>query len=358
MERRKASGSESRKVQFMNPACRRVFAAAAALMIWTAMRDAPAEVVVAGEATFDLQGHRGARGLRPENTLAAFAHALSIGVSTLELDTAVTKDGVVVVSHDSELNPDLTRNAKGEWITDQGPTIVSLTYAELSRYDVGRLRPGSATALRFPDQLAVDGQRIPRLSDVFALVKKSGNTSVRFNIETKLDPSNPAATPSPEAFAERLVQEIRRAGMESRSTIQSFDWRTLKAARRLAPEIAAVCLTVQQGADDNIRSGKGGAPLSLGGLDVDDFGGSVPRLVKGADAQVWSPNFLDLKPGLIAQSHALGLLVIPWTVNDPAEMARLIDDGVDGLITDRPDLLRGVLAAKGRSLPLPSPVKP
>ena len=139
---------------------------------------------------------------------------------------------------------------------------------------------------------------------------------------------------------------------------QSNSTRTVcKAARRLAPEIAAVCLTVQQGADDNIRSGTG-APLSLGGLDVDDFGGSVPRLVKGADARIWSPNYLDLKPALIAESHALGLLVIPWTVNDPAEMARLIDDGVDGLITDRPDLLRGVLAAKGRSLPLPSPVKP
>ncbi len=147
--------------------------------------------MLAADNPFDLQGHRGARGLRPENTLAAFAHALSIGVTTLELDTAVTRDGVVVVSHDSELNPDITRDASGEWLRATGPAIFSLTYAEVLKYDVGRTKPGSAYALRFKDQVAKDGERIPRLSDLFALVMKTGNTKVRFNIETKLDPRNP-----------------------------------------------------------------------------------------------------------------------------------------------------------------------
>ncbi len=101
---------------------------------------------MAAHPLFDLQGHRGARGLRPENTLAAFAHALSIGVTTLELDTAVTLDGVVVVSHDSELNPDITRDASGRWLAQPGPAIFALTFAELQRFDVGRTRPGSAYA--------------------------------------------------------------------------------------------------------------------------------------------------------------------------------------------------------------------
>ena len=308
-------------------------------------------------APFDLQGHRGTRGLRPENTLAAFAHALSIGVTTLELDTAVTKDGVVVVTHDSELNPDVTRDAAGQWLPKTGPAMFSMSYAELQRYDVGRLRPGSLYGMRFKDQVAVDGQRIPRLSDLFALVKKSGNTAVRFNIETKLDPRKPEATPKAEPFTEAVVKEIRAAGMEKRSTIQSFDWSTLKVAKRIAPEISTVCLTTQEGSDDNIGVGKPGASPWLGGLDVDSFGGSVPKLVQAAGAAVWSPNFKDLSAAAVLESHKLGLLVIPWTANDPADMARLIDMGIDGLISDRPDILRTELAKKGRTLPRATPVK-
>src|SRR6186713_2559112 len=175
---------------------------------------------------FDLQGHRGARGLRPENTLAGFAQALSLGVTTLELDTAVTSDGVVVISHDSALNPDITRDASGQWLTRRGPAIYSLTFAQLQQYHVGRLRPDSDYGLRFQEQVAVDGQRIPRLADLFSLAEESDNTSIRFNIETKLDPRKPEAAPPAALFAEALVREIRRAGTELRSTIQSFDWST------------------------------------------------------------------------------------------------------------------------------------
>jgi glycerophosphoryl diester phosphodiesterase len=309
------------------------------------------------ETPFDLQGHRGARGLRPENSLAAFAHALSIGVTTLELDTAVTRDGVVVVSHDSELNPDITRDASGAWLEKTGPAIHSLTYAELQQYDVGRLKPGTAYSLRFKDQVPQDGERIPRLADLFALVERSGNAEVRFNIETKLDPRTPDATPKPEPFARALVAEIRRAGMENRATIQSFDWSTLAVVKRIAPRIATVCLTTQHGPDDNIRAGEPGPSSWLGGLDIHDFKGSVPKLVKAAGAVVWSPDFTELSPAALAESHELGLLVIPWTANDPVDMARLIDLGVDGLITDRPDLLRRALIDKGRAVRPPSTMK-
>jgi glycerophosphoryl diester phosphodiesterase len=303
---------------------------------------------------FDLQGHRGARGLRPENTLSAFAHALSLGVSTLELDTAVSRDGVVVVTHDSKLNPDITRRPSGEWLQEKGPSFLSMTHAEILDYDVGRIRPGSAYRHRFPDQLSVDGERIPRLSDVFALARKSGNASVRFNIETKLDPRAPDLTPSAEAFALAVVQEIRTASMERRSTIQSFDWSTLNVVKRIAPEIATVCLTTQQGEDDNIQA----EALSpwLGGLRASDFGGSVPELVKAAGGAVWSPDIADLRGPQVREAHNLGLRVIPWTANDPVDMVRLIDMGVDGLISDRPDVLRRVLAEKGRALPPPTPV--
>jgi glycerophosphoryl diester phosphodiesterase len=307
----------------------------------------------AGQA-FDLQGHRGARGLRPENTLAGFAHALGLGVTTLELDCGVTKDGIVVVSHDRRLNPEHTRDADGAFLPAEGPALADLRYDELRRYDVGRIKPGSDYATRFPEQQAVDGERIPRLAEVFALVEASGNRSVRFNVETKLDPAQPEQTVSPLAFARALVAEIRAAGMASRTTVQSFDWRTIRLVRALAPEIGLVALTDQQPDEDTVEAGKPGASPWLGGLDVDDHGGSVPRLVEALGAKTWSPHARDVTPALVAEAHALGLAVVPWTVNEPEEMERAIAAGVDGLITDYPDRLRAVLESKGIAVPTPA----
>src|SRR6187455_548649 len=306
---------------------------------------------------FDLQGHRGARGLRPENTLAAFRYALGLGVTTLELDCGITKDGVVVVSHDSLLNPDITRGPDGQFLAKPGPAIVDNSYDELRQYDVGRLRPGSDYAAGFPDQQAVDGERIPRLADVFALAQQAGNAAVRFNVETKLDPLHPVETMSPLAFARALVDVIRGAGMASRTTIQSFDWRTLRLLRELAPEIALVALTDQQPDEDTIEAGKPGKSPWLADLDVDNHDGSVPQLVKELGAAIWSPHARDVTPALVIEAHSLGISVIPWTVNDPKDMALAIGAGVDGLISDRPDHLRALLESKGMAVPAPTPVK-
>lgn len=314
----------------------------------------PANPGSGSAVTFDLQGHRGARGLRPENTLAGFSYALALGVTTLELDCGVTADGVVVVSHDRVLNPDHTRDAGGAFLTAAGPSLRTLTYAELRQYDVGQLRPGSGYAAAFPEQQAVDGERIPRLADVFALVQKSGNRKVRFNVETKIDPTQPGQTATPEEFAIALIAAIREAGMTSRTTIQSFDWRTLVRVRKLAPEITVVALTDQQPDEDTMEIGKPGASIWLGGFDVDDHAGSVPRTVKALGARVWSPHAMDLSPALVAEAHALGLAVVPWTVNEPKDMERAIALGIDGLITDYPDRLRAVLLAKGIALPAPA----
>ena len=304
---------------------------------------------------FDLQGHRGARGLRPENTLAAFAEALRIGVGTLELDCAVTRDGIVVVSHDPRLNPDLTRDSTGAWLSSAGPPLSTLSYAEVELFDVGRIRPGTAYAARFPLQQAVDGQRIPRLRDLFALVKESGESRVRFNVETKLTPMEPTLTPAPEAFAEALVRTVRDEGMQARTSIQSFDWRTLDVVQRIAPEIQTVCLTSQRPGDDNVEAGRSGRSPWLAGRDVDDFDGSVPRLVKASGAAIWSPNFLDVGPRAVDEAHGLGLRVVPWTVNEPEEASRLLSWGVDGLISDYPDRMHEVLTRAGRPVPSARP---
>jgi glycerophosphoryl diester phosphodiesterase len=310
---------------------------------------------VVDEADFDLQGHRGARGLAPENTLAGFTQALQVGVTTLELDCGVTRDGVVVVSHDRLLNPEHTRDAAGSFLAAPGPAIVATTYEALLAYDVGRIRPGGPYAAQFPGQRPVDGERIPRLADVFALVERSGNREVRFNIETKIDPSLPDETVKPESFVAALIAVVRDAGMSARVTIQSFDWRTLLAARTLAPDIGTVALTDQQPDEDTIEAGKPGASPWLGGIDVDDHGGSVPRAVAAVGAKTWSPHARDLTPESIAEAHALGLAVVPWTVNEPADMERAIAAGVDGIITDYPDRLRRLLESKSIAVPEPTP---
>jgi glycerophosphoryl diester phosphodiesterase len=286
----------------------------------------------------------------PENTLAGFAKALEIGVTTLETDLSVTRDGAIVLSHDQALNADIVRGPDGAWLAGPGPAIRSLTLAELGRFDVGRIRPGTRYAQQFALQTPVDGARIPTLADLFALARASGK-SPRFNLETKLSPDEPGEAPDPETFARLVVEAVRAADMTGRTTIQSFDWRTLRSARKLAPEIATVCLTSARTLGDR-PDGEGRRPSPwLAGLDPRDYAGSVPRLVAAAGCGTWSPNFREISAASVEEAHRLGLEVVAWTVNAEADMGYVIELGVDGLITDYPDRARRVMAAKGIALP-------
>ena len=300
---------------------------------------------------FDLEGHRGARGLAPENTLAAFRRALEIGVTAIENDLAVTKDDVVVISHNPFLNPDIVRGPDGHWLASPGPQIRTLTFAELRRYDIGRIDPKSTYARQFPNQQAVDGERFPRLSELFDLAKASGK-SVRFNIETKITPTSGSNTPDPATFARQVIAVVREANVVDRVTVQSFDWRTLIEVKRIAPEIETSCLTIQTRDDDTVQQSPDGGPSPWhAGFALRDYGGSLPALVKAAGCGTWSMYWRDLTPKDLAAAHALGLKVLPWTVNERGDMRSLIDLGVDGIITDYPDRLRDVMAEKGIALP-------
>jgi glycerophosphoryl diester phosphodiesterase len=293
----------------------------------------------------DLQAHRGGRGLAPENTLAAFAHALEIGVDTLELDIAITADGVAVISHNPDLDPALARDAGGRWLGERGPLIHTLSLAQLQAYDVGRLDPASAYARQFPEQVPSDGQRVPTLASLFELVRRAGADSVRFNIETKLFPHRPQDTASVDSMTRTLLRVVREAGMADRVTIQSFDWRSLQLVQQLAPAIPTAYLSIQSPGSDNIRDS-----VWTAGLRLQDHG-SVPRMVRAAGGAIWSPNAGALTESLVKEAHSLGLKVVPWTVNKPAELQQLVDWGVDGLITDYPDRLRALMQQRG--LPLP-----
>ncbi len=255
----------------------------------------------------------------------------------------MTRDGIVVISHDPYLNPDLTRGPDGQWLTAAGPAIRTLTLDELKRYDIGRVNPASKYAQQFPEQKPVDGQRFPTLPEFFA----QAAPGVRFNIEIKTDPGKPDLTLDPAAFAAVAVDGIRKAKAEARSTLQSFDWRGLIAARKLAPEISTGCLSIESNNFDTVQRGSGRPSPWLGGLDLTAQGGSVPRLAQAAGCATWSPFWRNVTAENVKEAHGLGLKVVPWTVNAPAEMGRLIDLGVDGLITDYPDRGVQILSAKG-----------
>ncbi len=299
---------------------------------------------------FDLQAHRGGRGLHPENTLTAFESAARLGVTTLELDVGITADGVPVVSHESVLNPLFTRDARGEWLSSPGPLIHSLTLAQLQTYDVGRLQPGSVYAREFNAQQAADGERVPTLAAVFERVKTLGFGHLNFNIETKLDPNAPGDTLIPEPFVRAVLAVIRQAGMTQRVMLQSFDWRTLDVVHMLAPDMRTVYLT---GAPP--MAGSPNEALWTSGRKLSAYGGSMPKLVRAAaqaaKGVTWSPHWRQLNEAQLKQAQALGLSVVPWTVNESADMKRLMDWGVDGLITDYPDRLREVMAYRGMALP-------
>jgi glycerophosphoryl diester phosphodiesterase len=292
---------------------------------------------------YSLIAHRGGAGLWPENTLAAFAAALALGVDALEMDAHVTADGEIVIYHDSQLKPEITRTPDGRWLKKKGPAIRHLTLTQLKSYDVGRLKPRTLYARRRPHQTPVDGARIPTLWEIIALAKEAGNNTVEFWIETKISPLRPNLTPPPEAVADAVIAVVRQAGITNKTVLQSLDWRSLLHSQAVAPDIPTAYLTRRFGKNDTIQIGEPGVSPWTAGFDVDQFDGSIPRAIHAAGGTYWSPHFREVNQKQLEQAHSLGLKVVVWTPNRKPEMKRLIAMGVDGIMTDRPDLLREVL---------------
>ncbi len=256
--------------------------------------------------------------------MEGFRAAAALGVDAFELDVGMTKDGVIVVTHDLCLNPDITRDSSGDWLAEPGPTIRSLTFSQLHWYDVGCIRPGSAAADLFPMQVAYDGARVPRLLDVLSALP-----SCRFTIEIKTDPARPAWTFSAVEMANATLAVVDQANAAARVVIEAFDWRIQHYIQRARPEIRLAWLTHDAALRD-AAPWCDGPPLSS----------SVAIRVAAEGGSIWAPAHTQLSQAQVDEAHALGLQVVAWTVNDPADMRRLADWRVDGLISDRPDLAK------------------
>ncbi|MDE1883513.1 MAG: glycerophosphodiester phosphodiesterase [Rhodospirillales bacterium] len=283
-------------------------------------------------------GHRGARGLLPENTLAGFTHAEHLRLTGVELDIAVTADGIPVAHHDLRLHPDIARDKSGVYVGGAAPLIRTLTFQQLNTYDVGRLRKGSDYAAKFPEQVPVEGARVPALGDIF-----SACPVLDFLVEIKSDPQRPDETPPPGQLVQVVVRVLRRANRSA--MLCAFDWRVLQDAAIQAPSLRRCCLTAPETV--------GNAGLWFGGTRLEAFGGSVPRAVASTGAMAWAPFHETLDAPQRHEAQHLGLAVLAWTVNEPADIHRMIDLAVDGIISDRPDRVQAILAARGVAMAPP-----
>ena len=289
-------------------------------------------------AGVELHGHRGARGLLPENSIVGFREAIRLGVDCIETDIGMSRDGALVIHHDRALNPDLARR-DGQWI-DAPVLLRALTAKELAVYDIGHIKPGTKYARKFAAQRPIDDTSIPLLRDLLAMPELASVPKVCLNLEIKTSPLAPDETETPERIATALVALVDKAGFRTRVRIQSFDWRNLIHLRRIAPDIPLGFLTAEEPWLDNLERGRRGASPWLGGADLDAFDGSVPRLVRHLGGAYWAPYHRRITDADVAAAHAEGLRVMAWTVNDGADMRRLLEAGVDGLITDFPDIGR------------------
>ena len=255
-----------------------------------------------------VHGHRGVRAMRPENTIPGFEYAIQAGADVLEMDVAVTKDNVLVISHDPHINPEICTGPH------PGIAIRQLTLNELREYDCGALKNP-----HFPKQQPVPGTRIPTLDEVLSLSEKS---NIQFNIETKSFPDHPELTPPPDVFARMLLDVIRKHKLDSRVIVQSFDFRTLHATKRLA------------------------ADIRLSALWEGDARPFVD-IAREGEAGIISPLFKLVTPQQVKAAHEAKIQVVPWTADTPADWQMLIDAKVDAIITDDPAALIGYLKEKG-----------
>ena len=327
----------------------------------------------------EVYAHRGARAFAPENTLAGYKTALRIGADYIDMDVVLTKEHEVLLSHDLILNPDITRDEHAQFLApsrealmqlpresrdayDRKYAAMSLTLEELQRYDVGRLNSASAYSRFFPEQVPVDGTRMPTMRDVVRFAEHETRTRISYQIEMKTDPAHPAYSPPPEAFAAAVYKVLREEGIIDRVEVHAFDFRCLYELQKFDRRIRTAYLTSR----DNEKEGEESflspdpkvAGLWTGGKLLQDYGGSIPAMVKALGGIAWDPEDAELTKEALDEAHRLGLKVVVWswpeklgTAFDAELVAKMIAWGVDGIITDDPGRLISVLAARG--LPVP-----
>lgn len=312
---------------------------------------------------FDLEAHRGGRDVRPENTLYSYAYAIELGATSIECDMQLTKDGQIVMSHNPILNSDITRDENGNYIENNKYDIRLMTVDELKKFDVGIMDPncGEYYDLHGKTQFTYDA-KIPTLEELMQLIQSYGDKNIVLNIETKSYPDPASAgyknNADPKKFVEVFNNIVKKYNMDDRVVLQSFDWQTLIEMKKLNPNISTSALWQEQpswGRDsESLRRYEKKKSPWLGGLDIKDYQGNPVKAAHAIGADIISPYYTEISKQDVDEAHSLGMKVVPWTVNNEKDMNMLLDMGVDGIISDKPWLLKQVLEKRNIKLHTPT----
>ena len=312
---------------------------------------------------FDLEAHRGGRDVRPENTLYSYAYAIELGATSIECDMQLTKDGQIVMSHNPILNSDITRDENGNYIENNKYDIRLMTVDKLKKFDVGVMDPncGEYYDLHGKTQFTYDA-KIPTLEELMQLIQSYGDKNIVLNIETKSYPDPVSAgyknNADPKKFVEVFNNIVKKYDMEDRVVLQSFDWQTLIEMKKLNPNIFTSALWQEQpswGRDsESLRRYEKKKSPWLGGLDIKDYQGNPVKAAHAIGADIISPYYTEISKQDVDEAHSLGMKVVPWTVNNEKDMNMLLDMGVNGIISDKPWLLKQVLEKRNIKLHTPT----
>ncbi len=318
-----------------------------------------ATVAVSYADVINIYAHRGIRPLAPENTLPAFTEAMRVGVDVIDMDINMTKDGKLVVTHDLTLNPDLTQDKDGKWITEKTP-IRDLTLNQVKTYTVGNIKPGSKTAKMYPNHVGMENVHMPTLEEVIQYVKSTVGSRVRLQIEIKTDPYIPDQSWTAQEMAVALNKVLVKTDMSRNVEVQSFEWQALVDLQKLNPLVQTAYLTDHTTEPMNAEQAKTMSNYQkwTAPLNPADYNYDYPVMVKKLGGTFWEPFEGDVTKEDVDEAHKLGVKVVTWgwTENEGTDfnyktINNLIDWKVDGIITDRPDILRGVEATRGLDLP-------
>jgi len=296
-----------------------------------------------GDGVVRLIGHRGARGVMPENTMAGFEFTTMIGVEALEFDVVMTRDRVPVITHNHHLISSATRTPGGDWIKGAEPKVSEMSLAEVQALDVGGLDGRTTYGRRFPDQAFLNDAHVPRLSDLLGFASRPENSNLHLLLELKSDPVARNDAQEHRNVVATVVGEVRAYHLEARTVLHSFDWLLLDECRRQAPEMPTSYLSqlpenpADAGEDSSLAAGP----------DFNSLQKSIPQTVHESGGQMWCPHFMDVTPALVDEAHALGLLVSAWTVNETADIQAMIAAGVDGIVSDYPGRVQHCLLNHG-----------
>ncbi len=282
-----------------------------------------------------IYGHRGARGDLPENTLESFKYLFKNNINAYETDILISKDLIPVITHDFRLDPSFTKDNEGNWITDENIIIFDLSYDELLKFDVGSLNKLSRYGRRFVNQKTLENQKIPKLSELLELSSKNKSENLLINLEIKSTPDEENLTPTPEEMVKLVMKEVNKSNLQNKIIISSFDWRTLTEIKNLYPEISRAYLSFQQQAGIKIKNTIYNRSPWMSYLPFFEKY-ELPKIIKSQGGKALHPYHKDITKKLVDISHQEDLPVNVWTVNEENDMLKMIEYGVDDIMTDYP----------------------